>query len=251
MNLSGIPRSSLLGRLLRLPLRLLPKKLVVPVLQGKLRGARWIVGAGNHGYWLGMYEFNKRRLFEQSLQAGQVVYDLGGNVGYYTLIASRIVGASGRVVVFEPAPRNITLLKDHIRLNHAGNVTLVEAAVSDGEGTAYFDEGISSATGHIARQGRYQVRLVGLDELIENGDIPEPDVMKIDVEGAEQQVLAGAQNLLKRRHPAIFMDTHGEENDLACRRLLESMDYQLQPIGKKSLEAAHEFLAVWNAAAAT
>lgn len=85
MDFSSISQKSWLGWLARLPLKLLPPGLVLPVLQGPLRGRRWIVGSGVHGYWLGSYELAKRRRFEQLVQPGQVVYDIGAQVGYYSL----------------------------------------------------------------------------------------------------------------------------------------------------------------------
>lgn len=117
MNLSGIPRRSVLGRVLRAPLRLIPPGTVLPVLQGRLRGARWIVGAGTHGCWLGSYEYGKRRLFERLVRPGQVVWDVGANAGFYTLLASRLVGSTGSVVAIEPLPRNLSYLRRHLELN--------------------------------------------------------------------------------------------------------------------------------------
>ncbi len=57
MNLSGISDKSLFGKILRLPLRIIPAQTVMPIIQGKLKGKKWIVGASNHGCWLGSYEF--------------------------------------------------------------------------------------------------------------------------------------------------------------------------------------------------
>src|SRR6267143_3626666 len=88
MDLSSIPFTSPVGKLLRLPLRLLPKQAVVPVLQGELRGTRWIVGSSTHGCWLGTYEHENQRLFASLVLASGLVYDLGANVGFYTLLAA-------------------------------------------------------------------------------------------------------------------------------------------------------------------
>ena len=123
MNFSAVPYHSWLGRVLRFPLRLLPPETIVPILQGRLRGKRWIVGSGNHGCWLGSYEYEKRRAFEQTISAGNIVFDVGAHVGFYTLLASTLVGPTGRVVAFEPAPRNLRYLKEHLRLNRFGRFT--------------------------------------------------------------------------------------------------------------------------------
>jgi hypothetical protein len=107
LNFSAIPRHAVAGRALRLPLRLIPRSLVVPILQGPLRGARWIVGSATHGCWLGCYERAKQQGFVRILAPGQVVYDLGANVGFYTLLAARRVGPTGEVHAFEPGAENL------------------------------------------------------------------------------------------------------------------------------------------------
>ena len=92
MKVSEISNRSVAGRLLRLPLALIPPALAMPVLQGPLRGYRWIVGSSNHGCWLGSYEYAKQRLFAQMVRSGDVVFDVGANVGFYTLLAACRVG---------------------------------------------------------------------------------------------------------------------------------------------------------------
>jgi FkbM family methyltransferase len=217
VNLSGIPKSSLLGRLIRYPLRFIPKDAAVPILQGRFKGKKWIVGSANHGYWLGSYEFKKRLLFERTIPPGSVVYDVGGFVGYYTLLASVLVGQEGRVVVFEPLPRNLYYLKEHLQLNGISNVTVVEAAVSDQVGTLSFKEGPSRARGKLAEDGGLQVQAVRLDDLVESGELPEPQYMKVDVEGAELRAFAGAQRLMEALPPDPFP---GYARQRPARRML-------------------------------
>lgn len=88
MNFSGISSKSALGKLLRAPLQLIPADLVVPIIQGKLRGNRWVT----HGCWLGNYEYEKQRLLRNSVRPGSVCFDIGAHVGFYTLLMSRVVG---------------------------------------------------------------------------------------------------------------------------------------------------------------
>jgi FkbM family methyltransferase len=248
MNWSGISDSSLLGKALRFPLRLLPNTTQMPIMQGRLKGKRWIVGSSHHGCWLGSFEFDKQLLFERTITRGSIVFDLGGHVGFYTLLASELVGSNGQVFVFEPVPQNLLYLKEHIRLNHVGNVTVMEAAVSDKSGVVSFDEGPTRSMGHIvATNGKLQVRTVALDELISTGEIPTPDYMKIDIEGAEALALSGAQSMLASAHPTIFLATHGSSVHQECCCLLHSLDYELQPIDGMDLEQSSEILASSNA----
>jgi FkbM family methyltransferase len=244
MNFTGISDKSILGKILRLPLRILPRQAAVPILQGVLRGKRWIVGSGNHGYWLGSYEIEKRVLFEKTVRRGSVVFDLGGNVGYYALMASALAGPEGRVFTFEPLPRNLRYLKEHLRINRVENVTVVEAVVADRGGTAQFGESTSTSKGHIDPQGALTVRTVALDDLIAHGELPRPDLLKIDIEGAEILALRGAEKTLAAAHPVIFLSTHGSGVHKQCCEFLQSLGYVLQPTDGKPLERSRDILAV-------
>jgi FkbM family methyltransferase len=243
MNWTGISDKSSLGKLLRLPLRLIPPQTVLPILQGKLRGKKWIVGSGNHGYWLGSYEIDKRRLFEKTVPRGGVVFDLGGNVGYYSLLSSILVGPQGRVFAFEPLPRNLDFLRRHLSLNRVENVTVIDAAVADHSGTAFFEENASTSKGRIAEQASLTVRSVALDDLLAAGTLPRPDLLKIDIEGAEFLALQGARNLLARHHPTIFLSTHSGKVHQECLRLLGDLGYQLSSLDRRPLERSRDILA--------
>lgn len=244
MNFSAIPKRSVLGKILRWPLALIPRQAVVPILQGPLRGWKWVAGSTNHGYWLGSHEYDKQRLFAQVVRNGSVVYDIGANVGFYTLLAASLAGPEGKVYAFEPAPLNIQYLKEHLRLNKVSNATVLEAAVCDSTGEATFDEGMSRSTGRISPAGRLAVRTVSLDELIARGEIALPDVIKIDVEGGELAVLEGGRDTLESKRPLIFLATHGEQAHIASCRLLQGLGYRMRSIERsKTLEQASEILA--------
>src|SRR5437016_8944308 len=125
VNFSALPSGSVAGKILRLPLRLLPEDMVLPVIQGPLRGMRWISGSSTHGCWLGSYEYRKQRVFATMIKKGTMVWDIGANVGLYTLLASK---KAGRVIAVEPLPENLSYLEKHIRLNGISNVEVVPAA---------------------------------------------------------------------------------------------------------------------------
>ncbi|MGE0132661.1 MAG: FkbM family methyltransferase [Blastocatellales bacterium] len=243
MNFSGIPGQTLAGRLLRYPLKFIPRQMRMPILQGRLRGKKWIAGSSTHGCWLGSYEYDQRLLFERLVTEGSVVFDVGAHVGFYTLLAATLVGPRGRVYSFEPALANIHFLKAHLRLNRITNVTVIEKAVSDREGTARFVEGPSSAMGHFAEQGGVAAPTVSMDDLFLRGEVPAPDFIKIDVESAEWLALKGAEHLLRRTRPTIFLSTDIYDLHHRCCKFLESLGYQLHPIGDRSLDQAEEILA--------
>ncbi len=243
MNFSKINYRSFIGKILRLPLKLIPGGMVLPILQGRLREKKWIVGAGEHGYWLGSYELNKRLAFERIVTPGSVVYDIGANVGFFSLLASVLTGTEGQVYAFEPLPRNIHYLRQHIQINKLENIDVIEAAVSDHTGEAYFDLGASSAMGHLATQGEIKVQMVSLDSLVDEGRIEAPEVMKVDVEGAEYDVLLGGRNLLETQRPILFLDTHDRKAHHLTISLLEELGYRFEILDEKNMRETRELIA--------
>src|SRR5690348_7048474 len=110
MPLLQTPASSALGKLLRWPLRWIPKSVVVSVRGGVNAGMKWRVGAHTHGCWLGTYEKSKQQAVVRLVRAGMNVVDIGANAGFYTLAFSRLAGPGGRVWAFEPLPANVSNL---------------------------------------------------------------------------------------------------------------------------------------------
>lgn len=217
---------SLPGRMLRWPLRAIPEDAVFPILTGPNRGFRWISGATVHGCWVGSYEKDIADRLWSRLSPGDVFYDAGAHVGYYTLLGSRAVGSDGRVIAFEPLPRNLSYLRRHLALNEITNVDVVPAALRDrdGEVTLASEDGPSkakmSAGGSLSVSGRTMDSLPLLP----------PDVVKMDVEGAEAEVLRGGLETLGEHRPLIIFSTHGAELRSECYELLESIGYRVTPL---------------------
>jgi FkbM family methyltransferase len=243
MDFSKISYRSFLGRMVRLPLRLIPKTAVFPILQGQLRGKRWVVGAGNHSYWLGSYEIRKRQVFEREIKPGMVVFDIGANVGFYSLLAAQLTGKAGKVYAFEPLPRNAEYIHKHVALNKITTIAVFEVAVGDKNGEAWFEPGVSIATGHLSETGTIRVRQVSLDTLMAEGLLTRPDVMKIDVEGAEYDVVRGAQEIIQAYRPLIFLDTHDRTAHTDTIGFLAEMGYQFEQIDNLPLAESKELLA--------
>src|ERR1039458_2913864 len=174
INFSGLSNLSPSGRAIRLPLGLLPQQTVVPILQGPLRGSRWLLGSGTHGCWLGTYELPKQLAIASQIRPSDVIYDIGANVGIYTLLFSKLVGAGGRVFAFEPLPRNLEYLRRHIKINRVANVAVLDVALSNAEGVASFDPGPGPSQGGLSEAGCLRVRVVTLDGLLAGGTITPP-----------------------------------------------------------------------------
>lgn len=243
LDLSAIRPTGLLGRLLRAPLRLVPSTARVPVLQGPLRGAWWTVGSGTHGCWLGTYEIEKQRALARMAGSGAVVFDVGAHVGFYTLLASRLVGPGGMVVAFEPSPRNLRFLEEHLEQNGCENVRVFAAAVVETPGRVRWRAGADSFGGSIAAHGEVEVEALALDDLIARGGLPPPDLIKIDVEGAELAVLRGARATLQEHGPAILLATHGAEVHRSCTELLRQLGYTVRSLSGGPCEETDELVA--------
>jgi FkbM family methyltransferase len=212
-----------------------------PILAGALRGRWWLLES--HGkllrVLLGSYEPEQTRRFLATLRPGDSVLDVGANAGYYTLLAAARVGPGGNVWAFEPSPRNAAILRRHVALNRLGRVRVEEAAASDREGTACFDGSGGSGTGHLAEQGGTRVRTLRLDDYCaEHGIVPR--AVKIDVEGAEGEVLAGFESTLAAARPYLFLSTHGQATHRRCVEWLQARGYALEPLDAPGLEEARE-----------
>jgi FkbM family methyltransferase len=205
---------------------------------------RWVVGSSTHGCWLGSYEFEKQKLFAALVPSGGVVWDVGAHVGFYTLLAARLVGPAGRVVAFEPFPRNQAFLHRHIDLNALGNVDVIEAAVGEKCGPGSFSEGGNSSTGSLfGVSDGIAVRVVTLDSMLSNAASRPPHVIKMDIEGGELEALRGADELLSTSRPAIFLATHSRELHGACIEHLHRKRYSIAGLNGRSIMDTDELIA--------
>ena len=218
-----------LGKLMRLPLRAVPKSATVRVLRGPLRGARWIVGSSTHACWLGTYERAFQSFFFSVLPERGVVWDVGANVGFYSLLAAR---KAAKVIAFEPLPENLAYLHRHVELNRLEErIEVCPAAASDHNGTGLFSVVPGNPSeGSLRPYGTLPVRTVRLDSL---GTVP--DLIKIDVEGNEHEVLRGAVETMRTHHPLVLVARHS--GDSHCQDLLEEIGYQVSEIAYGELLA--------------
>jgi FkbM family methyltransferase len=165
---------------------------------------------GRHVYVTGEYEPATTRVVKSLLQAGDTFVDIGANIGYFSLLASRRVGPTGKVFAFEPVPQTRDELIHNVCLNRAGNVTVRDEAVADSTGEAIFfvgpadHRGTSSLRSLHDASGVLSVRKALLDDLLP----PDAKVglVKIDVEGAEYLALQGMQECLRLDRPDLIIE---------------------------------------------
>jgi FkbM family methyltransferase len=138
--------------------------------------------------------------FAATVRPGDVVYDIGAWIGPYTLLASRLVGPTGRVISFEPDPAARAQLERNVALNGAGNVRIVPIALSDRNGTARLSGGDSEAV--VGESGEAEVQTMTLPDFIaQEGP---PDVVKVDIEGGELRL--DVSSLARAR--SVFLEVH-------------------------------------------
>lgn len=219
----ALPAHTTVGRLIRLPLRLIPSDAEVPILTGPLRGCKWTARAGNHGCWLGTYELTTQRRIVTEIGTCDVAVDLGANHGFFTLLLSK---HCRRVVAVEPFPPNIVLLQRHLSINHIENCSVVRAAVARESGNTSFSEGSNHATGRISPGGAITVNTVSLPDLM--ATFGPASFIKMDVEGAELEALIGGSDYLRQFRPKLLISTHSVQIRQQCLDLLGKLGFTLQ-----------------------
>lgn len=213
-----------IGRMARLPLKAIPKRAVIPILSGPNRGLKWIAGSSVHGCWIGWYEKACADYIAAVAKPGMIAFDVGANVGYYTLLLARRVS---RVIAFEPNQANVFYLREHLRLNDIRNVEVVEAAVAESNGTGLFSG--AGPTGQLSERGA-TIRTVRLD------DYPVPDFIKMDIEGGEAAALKGATKILTAQRANWLVELHGEAGRGATT-FLESRGYAIERLVSDTIKA--------------
>jgi FkbM family methyltransferase len=217
---------TLVRTIMGLPLRLLPSGMTMPIMQGPLRGKRWIVGSQRHAFWLGIYEPHIQKLLTRDLKPASTFYDIGANVGFYSLLAAQSI-RGGTVYAFEPLPANIGYLRRHLELNGIRNVTVLNVAISDEVRVASFKTEPTGAMGRLDPGGELPVQMTTIDFLLQSNQIEPPDYIKMDIEGAEFAGLLGARKCFEKFNPKLFLATHGSDVHANCRDLLRSWNYQI------------------------
>lgn len=151
--------------------------------------------------FFGVYEKGETAFVQRTLQPGMTVLDIGANVGYYTALATRAVGPSGRVIALEPDPQSYEYLEQTIAANEVGNVNAFQYAAADHEAKMPL---------HISKDNRGDNRLYEpdpkwpkitvtarpADDVLKESGIDSVDFIKIDVQGFEASVIDGLQNTL-------------------------------------------------------
>lgn len=202
-----------------------------------------------------IHEESTTELFKKVVKDGDVVVDLGANIGYFTLLAAKLVGRNGKVYSFEPEPINFSFLKKNIELNDYKQVVANQKAIAEGSGTVklyicHYDTGhhtINQYGGIKAYRPDFtedkkefvEIEKVALDDFLKDKKQP-VDVIKMDVEGAEMLALSGMDRILRESKnlkmfieffPLLIKEMGGSPEDFA-RKLLEDHHFSMFVIGE-------------------
>jgi FkbM family methyltransferase len=205
---------------------------------GPLRGLKFSMPRLERlSFALGTFERHVVQCMESYVRPGSVAYDVGANAGYMTLVLSKLVGSEGRVVAFEPDPKNARALQCNIEDNNRSNVTLIRRAVSDQNGDLTFATFDYSLVGHlVTAQTPADAQLITvpscrLDDVVFEEGLPLPQFIKIDVEGAEDKVLRGSLRLLDEARPIVVAEVRAGQIHDEVAIIFRERGYREIPIG--------------------
>jgi FkbM family methyltransferase len=151
-----------------------------------------------------VYEKAETDLAYKEVKEGNVILDIGANIGYYTLIFAKLAGPNGKVYAFEPDPDNFAILKKNIETNGYQNVVLVNKAVSDSNGKIKLYKSDTNSGDHRIYdsddgRGFTEIECVRLDDFFRGNELS-VDLIKMDIQGAEYKALSGMAELIKKNH---------------------------------------------------
>jgi FkbM family methyltransferase len=211
------------------------------ILFGPIRGMKVRI---NHvtklmSLYSGIERSHQRRL-KESLKEGDVVIDVGANWGLHTLYSSRLVGETGQVIAIEPFPLAYTELEWHVMKNKCDNVVVLHCAVGKFNGEIKMVSNIDASQGIVSDRcivkddlcDEILVQNKTLDSIVQEMDPGKIDFVKIDVEGAEDYVLQGAEKTIDKFRPKIIIDPHTPENDLFIGKWFSERGYKVERVDR-------------------
>jgi len=215
----------------------------VTIYSGAGKGLKFNSGASNPDSATGLYELPVQRVLADYLRNDDVFYDIGANIGFFSCIGARLVGESGHVYAFEPVVKNVNAIRRNVKLNRFDNVTIIEKAVGRSNGKAQLLLTKNTGGHTLASAGAphnvidtQTVGVVSVDSLVSTKAIEPPSVVKIDVEGAEVDVLSGMANTIKIYRPIIIYEIDDEDIHAYKQKQenielhLKRYEYRIEPL---------------------
>ena len=241
-------------------IRLVLRRRFMPVMHGPLKGKQWTTSM-NYDYLTGTYlGEDEIRSMQHALAApGAAFYDIGANVGYFSLSVA-VLFPHVNIMAFEPVEEHLRLFRQHMDLNDIHRIQIFPMAVAGHTGKVMFSN-LGKHEGNtykkdsaLVEEGVFSIAVdaTTVDDFVAAGNKP-PSLLKIDVEGAELDVLKGAKQTLEQYHPDILLATHDVHIAgirQACVDFLEGMGYSLTPVGahNKAFAGLDDYFATYKPA---
>lgn len=205
------------------------------IAHGVGQGLRFSATGGYPGYLLGTSEPEEQEFLRRHLHAGAAFYDIGANIGFFSTIAGRLVGPHGSVWAFEPLPASAQTARRNAELNRFDHVHVIEAAVSSEDGSHMLHLGDASALHRLAATSIVDgpmVDVVAIDSWRERTGAPLPNLVQIDIEGAELKALRGMVETLRLSRATVLCEVHwiGSEFAEFVETELASFGYSLSAL---------------------
>lgn len=213
---------------------------IITIPFGPLSKFKWVCNT-DHQFWmpLGLYEKETTHWLMNTIKPGNVFFDVGSNAGYFSLLGSKCVGEAGKVISFEPIASNCNTIEGHLVANKVSNVVVETLAVSNETGKCSFHIENNNANSHMETiplkhqkpnlKSTIEVGSISLDDYITSQGVV-PDVIKVDVEGAEKLVLEGSTELLKDFDISWIISTHSSDLLKECEYVMKNNGYEVETL---------------------
>jgi FkbM family methyltransferase len=187
----------------------------------------WVLdGLSSQEIVLGTYEPYMQEALRLYLKPGGIFYDIGSHAGFHSFFGALLVAPGGGVFAFEPNPGSQQSIERQISANPQLQVTLVRYAALDRCGKVGFEAAPSNQQqGHVVEGGSMEVEARTLDSLVNDGTLPAPSVIKVDVEGSEKPVLLGAIGLIAEHRPVVLCDYNDGATFSTVQKVLQPLGY--------------------------
>ncbi|UKN01235.1 FkbM family methyltransferase [Paracrocinitomix mangrovi] len=220
--------------------------------RGPMKGVKWSTMVPDSRYLLGIYESDLTEKIISAVTDGKRLVDIGANAGYFSLVASKYGHKELSHIAAEPFPANVQLIQEHLKINNISNVVIEASAIADKNGEVEFSNTDNLAANtyksesSIHKENLIKLNAIDLNTLSEKYDLKDNCFMKIDVEGAEFDVLQGGKAYLEKFHPEIVLATHDchvKGVKEKCLNFLMDLGYSCQPIiDEKPIPGQEDFL---------
>jgi FkbM family methyltransferase len=179
------------------------------------------------------YEPDKQKAISALMPPNGVFFDVGANIGLHSYFVNKHF-PDARIFSFEPLPDNLAYLNETIQRNGIRNMNVVGAAVSASPGESFFDISNSNFKGKLSTEKTaLRVKMITLDGFVQERQVW-PDLIKVDVEGAEEEVLLGAGEMIKQCKPTFIIELHNPTQDIKVAALLRQHGYDIQRVNPQA-----------------